>query len=195
MPATKSISVKSVEAEAPRLGWRFARLDSVCQIRHGGPPSRDVPEYWRGSLPWASPKDMWVDLVENTQDHISEEAVRQSATNIAGEDSLLVVIRSGILARRFPVAMAATRLAYNQDIKALLPDRAAIDKKIQEVAQEEAALMRSSINTRLNARAILTAEQRAKLVQFMQNRMRAERPQAEGGMPPGRPASKAGQER
>ena len=127
MPATKSISVKSVEAEAPRLGRRFARLDSVCQIRHGGTPSKDVPEYWRGSLPWASPKDMWVDLVENTQDHISEEAVRQSATNIAGEDSLLVVIRSGILARRFPVAMAATRLAYNQDIKALLPDRAAID--------------------------------------------------------------------
>jgi type I restriction enzyme S subunit len=70
---------------------------------------------------------MWVDLVEETQDHISEEAVRQSATNIAGEDSLLVVIRSGILARRFPVAMAATRLAYNQDIKALLPDRTAID--------------------------------------------------------------------
>ena len=72
------------------------------------------------------------------------------------------------------------------------PDRPAIDKKIQEVAQEEAALMRSSINTRLNSRAVLTAEQRTKLAQFMQNRMHGDRPQA-GGMRPGQPAPQAGQ--
>jgi Spy/CpxP family protein refolding chaperone len=70
-------------------------------------------------------------------------------------------------------------------------DRAAIDKKIQEVAQEEAFLMRSSINARLNTRAILTTDQRAKLSQFMQkNQMRAPRPPAEGVMPPIQPASK-----
>lgn len=72
------------------------------------------------------------------------------------------------------------------------PDRAAIDKKIQEVAQEEAALMRSSINARLNARGVLTVEQRTKLTQFMQNQMRPGRPQGEGGMQPGQPAPKPG---
>jgi len=68
------------------------------------------------------------------------------------------------------------------------PDRAAIDKKLQELAQEESALLRSSINTRLNFRAVLTAEQRTKLAQFRQNRMGRGRPQAEGSMQPGRPA-------
>jgi Spy/CpxP family protein refolding chaperone len=75
------------------------------------------------------------------------------------------------------------------------PDRAAIDKKIQEVAQEEAAQMRASINARLNTRAVLTAEQRTKMEQLMQTRMRPGMPQTEGGMPPGRPPAKAGQAR
>jgi Spy/CpxP family protein refolding chaperone len=59
------------------------------------------------------------------------------------------------------------------------PDRAVIDKKIQEVAREEGALMRSSINARLNMRAVLTAEQRTQLEQWMQTRMRQGRPQGE----------------
>ena len=66
------------------------------------------------------------------------------------------------------------------------PDRAAIDKKLQELVQEESALLRSSINTRLNSRAVLTAEQRTKLAQFRQNRMGRGRRQAEGGMARGR---------
>jgi len=70
---------------------------------------------------------MWVDIVQDTEDHITEAAVQQSATNIAEKGSILVVIRSGILARRFPVATAGTRLAYNQDIKAIQPDPAATD--------------------------------------------------------------------
>ncbi len=90
-------------------------------------------------------------------------------------------------------ALQIQRLELSRLIGSESPDRTAIDKKIQEVAQEETALMRSSINTRLNSRAVLTAEQRAKLAQFTQNRMRTEKPQAGGGMWPGRPSPKAGQ--
>jgi len=87
------------------------------------------------------------------------------------------------------------RLELSHLINSENPDRAAIDKKIQEVAQDEGSLMRSSINGRLNARGVLTAEQRTKLAQLRQNRWRAGRRQAEGGMRPGQPASKAGQSR
>ena len=65
------------------------------------------------------------------------------------------------------------------------PDRAAIDKKIQETAQEESALMRTSVNARLDARGVLTAEQRTKLKQFMQNQPRPERSFGGGAMRPG----------
>ena len=90
-------------------------------------------------------------------------------------------------------ALQIHRLELSRLINAENPDRAAIDKKIQEVSQEEGSLMRSSIDGRLNARGVLTAEQRTKLAQLRQNRWRVGRRQAEGGMRPGQPASKAGQ--
>jgi Spy/CpxP family protein refolding chaperone len=65
------------------------------------------------------------------------------------------------------------------------PDRTAIDKKIQEISQMESALLRSSINSGLNARAVLTGEQRSKLTQFMQNRIKGDR------MPPNHPFPRA----
>jgi Spy/CpxP family protein refolding chaperone len=75
------------------------------------------------------------------------------------------------------------------------PDRTAIDKKVQEIAQEEAFLLRSSINARLNARAILTAEQRTKLEQIMQNRGMEERMPRGMGMRQNQPFPGANQQR
>ena len=84
-------------------------------------------------------------------------------------------------------ALQIARLELEHLTSAENPDRTAIDRKIQEAAQEEAALMRSSINARLNARGVLTAEQRTKLKQFMQTPMQAGR---QPDAAPGRPARK-----
>lgn len=84
------------------------------------------------------------------------------------------------------------RLELSRLINSENPDRAAIDKKLQDMVQEETALTRSSINASLDAHGVLTAEQRARLAQVMQNRMRMGRPQGEGGMQPGQPAPKPG---
>jgi Spy/CpxP family protein refolding chaperone len=87
------------------------------------------------------------------------------------------------------------RLELSRLIKSENPDRAVIDKKVQEVSQEEASLLRSSINSRLNARAVLTAEQRAKLAQIMQNRMNGNRRPAGAGMLQGQLFPRAGRAR
>jgi type I restriction enzyme S subunit len=70
---------------------------------------------------------MHTDVVHDTEDHISEEAVRQSATSIVPPDSLLVVIRSGILARKLPVALTGRSVSFNQDIKAIHPNVDRVD--------------------------------------------------------------------
>jgi type I restriction enzyme S subunit len=49
------------------------------------------------------------------------EAVRDSATNVIPKGAILVVVRSGILARIVPVAIAGRELTINQDLKALCP--------------------------------------------------------------------------
>ncbi len=86
-------------------------------------------------------------------------------------------------------ALQIQNLELSHMLDAENPDRAGIDKKIQEIAQEQASLLRTSINAGLNARSLLTAEQRIRLARFMQNRPGA------GQMPPGQPGPRTGQPR
>jgi type I restriction enzyme, S subunit len=102
-------------------------LKELCQIRHGGTPSKANPDFWRGNIPWVSPKDMKVSALEDATDHISEEAIANSAASLVPEGSILVVVRSGILVHSIPVAQAKRSLAFNQDIKALIPNTDRID--------------------------------------------------------------------
>jgi type I restriction enzyme S subunit len=60
-------------------------------------------------------------IVTETADSITKTAVDSSATKIVPQGSLLLVVRSGILRRTIPVAVAGRPLAINQDIKALIP--------------------------------------------------------------------------
>lgn len=103
--------------------WPTRTLGEVCQFRGGGTPSKAVGRYWRGDIPWVSPKDMKFEVVSDSIDHISQEAIDGSATSLIPKDSVLMVVRSGILARIVPIAVTGRDLTINQDLKALCPNR------------------------------------------------------------------------
>lgn len=104
-----------------------APLSDLCEVRHGGTPSKGVAAYWEGTIPWVSPKDMKVSLLLDASDHITDDAITNSATSLVPSGTILVVARSGILAHSLPVARAGRPLAFNQDIKAILPDSRKVD--------------------------------------------------------------------
>jgi type I restriction enzyme S subunit len=110
------------EARPLPPGWRWVMLKEVCSFYHGGTPSKDRADFWIGKIPWISPKDMRTDLLANSEDHISDEAVKLSATRLVSRETVLIVIRSGILARLLPVAILDREACFNQDIKAVLCD-------------------------------------------------------------------------
>lgn len=103
-------------------GWPQKTLGEVCEIRGGGTPSKSVERYWIGDIPWVSPKDVKFATVSDSIDHISREAIDNSATSLIPENSVLMVVRSGILARTVPLAVAGRALTINQDLKALCPN-------------------------------------------------------------------------
>lgn len=102
--------------------WPQCTIGEVCEFRGGGTPSTAKESYWKGDIPWVSPKDMKADVVIDSIDHISAEAIEESTTNLIPAGAVLVVVRSGILARTVPIAIAGRDVAINQDIKALCPD-------------------------------------------------------------------------
>lgn len=100
---------------------RLVPLKELAAFKHGGTPSKANAAYWLGDIPWVSPKDMKLSVIGDAADHISPEAVDGSATSVVPVGSILVVVRSGILAHTLPVAQVIKPLAFNQDIKAVLP--------------------------------------------------------------------------
>ena len=103
-----------------REDWPLVRLASVVQFIGGGTPSRSDSSYYRGAIPWVTPKDMKVPEIFESQDKITETAVAESSARMIPADSVLLVVRSGVLKHTLPVCIARVPLAINQDIKALV---------------------------------------------------------------------------
>ncbi len=118
-PAYKESGVEWL-GEIP-AGWGLKPLKRIVAFRGGGTPSKANLEYWNGDIPWVSPKDMKVSVVEETEDKITTEAVRKSATKLIPAGAVLIVVRSGILVHSIPVAVAGREVTLNQDLKALIP--------------------------------------------------------------------------
>lgn len=102
-------------------GWETKPLGEVCQFRGGGTPSKQRKDFWNGSIPWVSPKDMKSVEISDSIDHITDSAIKSSATTLIPSGSILLVVRSGILARTVPIGITSRELAVNQDLKALVP--------------------------------------------------------------------------
>jgi type I restriction enzyme, S subunit len=100
--------------------WTRVSLGEVCTILSGGTPPKSEAKYWSGDIPWVSGKDMKAPLLRDTIDHISEAALG-AGTRMAPAGSVFLLVRGMGLAKDLPVAVAGREMAFNQDIKALVP--------------------------------------------------------------------------
>lgn len=100
--------------------WEVRPLKHVVQLRSGGTPDKSNRAYWDGEIPWASAKDLKVDDLFDTADHITQHALDDGAATLVSDGAVLVVVRGMILARTFPVVTVRTPMAINQDLKAVL---------------------------------------------------------------------------
>ncbi len=101
--------------------WNETRLRFIVKERGGKTPSKDNGRFWDGNIPWVSPKDMKVDVLESSIDKITELAVQQCGMTMLEARTVLIVVRGMILAHSFPVAETSVPVTINQDMKALTP--------------------------------------------------------------------------
>lgn len=97
--------------------WEWVRLKDLGQFSSGKTPSKQVPSNWiNGTVNWFTSKDIKSDYLSKSQILISEEAAKRLQLYPVG--TLLMVVRSGILKRLFPVSLLKAPGTINQDIKA-----------------------------------------------------------------------------
>ena len=97
-------------------------LGELVTVTGGGTPSRNQDAYYGGSIPWVTPKDMRSWEIADSKVRITDLGLRESSTKLIPADSVLVVVRSGVLKHSLPVAINRVPVALNQDMKALSPD-------------------------------------------------------------------------
>lgn len=99
--------------------WDPQPLGSTCDWFSGGTPSKAKPQWWGGTFPWMSPKDMKQFAISDTGDHVTREAAI-IGSRIVPANTVFIVVRGMILAHSFPVVLSTTELAFNQDVKAII---------------------------------------------------------------------------
>ena len=101
-------------------GWEVKSVAELCDVQSGGTPRKSEAEFWGGQVPWVSAKDLKSPMLTDSIDHITDEGVR-AGSNLAPAGSVLLLVRGMGLAKDLPVSWIERPMAFNQDVKALVP--------------------------------------------------------------------------
>ena len=103
--------------------WVLKRLDAVADIRSGGTPSTNQPEFWNGEIPWCTPTDITGLNGYKYLTQTSRTITSQGLTNCSAE---LLPAQSVIMTSRATIgecAINAMPLATNQGFKNFIPSQ------------------------------------------------------------------------
>ena len=95
---------------------RTVPLQQICDIQIGKTPSRSVPEYWGGELPWVTISDLAARrIVTTTKERITRIGAAKSRSRLIPRGTLLLSFKLSVGKR----AVSGCDLFTNEAIAAL----------------------------------------------------------------------------
>ncbi|MCK7545180.1 restriction endonuclease subunit S [Marinobacter bryozoorum] len=79
--------------------WKTAKIEDLGSVVSGGTPSREITNYWGGTIPWVTPGEVTTlkeKTLRLTHESITNEGLRQSGANLLPAGSLLVTTRASL---------------------------------------------------------------------------------------------------
>jgi type I restriction enzyme S subunit len=101
------------------VSWPIAQIGDLVTVRGGGTPPREIEAYFQGSIPWVTPKDMKSWEISDSQLRLTSQAIDHSPATVVPSNTVLLVVRSGVLKHTVPVAINRRPVSLNQDMKSL----------------------------------------------------------------------------
>jgi len=106
--------------------WETYRLGDVTKWYSGGTPKKSESSYWGGSIPWISASSMDGHLYRDSKLKITEEGLK-NGSRLAPANSVLLLVRGSILHQKIQVGLTTKEVAFNQDVKCLVPKEEFLD--------------------------------------------------------------------
>jgi type I restriction enzyme S subunit len=109
---------KELPFEIPN-SWEWTRFKNIIiDDKGGGTPDKSNSKYWGGTIPWMSVKDFSKaknGIIIDTIDHITQEGVNCSSTNVIDSEAIILCTRMGL----GKYAKLSRPTAINQDLRAI----------------------------------------------------------------------------
>jgi type I restriction enzyme S subunit len=111
--------VETERGEIPE-GWVAGTVASFSTPFSGGTPSKKDATFWGGEIPWITPKAMTSIHVDDADEYVTGRALG-NGTRLVPRGTTLVMVRGMGLHEEVRVSQARRDVAFNQDVKALVP--------------------------------------------------------------------------
>jgi len=106
---------KSKDPQLPS-NWIWTHLGEISETTSGGTPSRKHKEYFDGTIPWLKSGELDNALISSSEEFITQEALRNSATKIIPHGTLLVALYGATAGK---LGILGIEAAINQAICAI----------------------------------------------------------------------------
>ena len=73
-------------------GFEKLKISQICTVSSGGTPSRSNKEYYTGTIPWIKTGEVINDVITETEEHITTEAVKNSSAKLYKKNSLIIAM-------------------------------------------------------------------------------------------------------
>jgi type I restriction enzyme S subunit len=97
-------------------GWRWVKLGEVCTTTSGGTPSRAIPAYYGGDIPWVKSGELNDTTVYDTEETITEKALQESNAKVFPAGTLLVALYGATVGK---LGVLGVNAATNQAVCAI----------------------------------------------------------------------------
>lgn len=106
----------------------FDLLGNVIKTSSGGTPSRGNKNYYTGEIPWLKSGELRDKLsIEDSKEHISEDAIKNSSAKIFPEDTVLMAMYGATTGK---IGILSKECSTNQAVCGMLPNENFISKFI-----------------------------------------------------------------
>ncbi|MFB9865642.1 restriction endonuclease subunit S [Rufibacter immobilis] len=73
-------------------GWEVKKLGEIVKTTSGGTPSRKEPNFYSGNIPWVKSGELNQGLILDTEEKITEEAIKTSSAKVFPKGTLLIAL-------------------------------------------------------------------------------------------------------
>jgi len=102
-------------------------ISSFCSTGSGGTPSRaNVDGYYDGTIPWVKSGELREDIILDTEEKITELALRESSAKLVPKGALLIAMYGATIGRIAELGVDGTT---NQAVCHIVPDPKVADKR------------------------------------------------------------------